>query len=194
MITNHILFFCAVVVYPPQRARHNYAYNIGTNICVSRFYFIQFELRCFIQQVHLSEGIRTVVPTPNRTWTTDPENIVIYSAPDNVHDPEIESEFFEDSFRQLLLPGLVGNPLSTSSTGLTFTFGPVEMNLTNPDILPDLPRRDQRFIRNLIFDELLGTYTCLVENEYGFDVATTIISECGKHYSYFYKTSNKNMS
>ncbi len=58
----------------------------------------------------------------------------------------------------------------------------VSSNLTNPAILPDLPWRDQEYIRDLIFDEILGSYTCMVENVYGSDMATTVISECSEYY------------
>ena len=136
---------------------------------------------CELRAVDLSDGIRTPRPTPNRTWTTDPNNLIITTG--LLGDfPEINEEFFSGGFRQLLLPGVLRGPpnFSLFSGGLEFSTH-VFSNLTDSAILPELQDRHSESIRDLIFDEILGTYTCLVENEYGSDVATTVISECSEY-------------
>ena len=180
-----MLLFCAVGISPPKEVQVGDLIKVGTDICIQRNRPTRFDLLCVIQDVDLTEGIRISLPTPTRTWSTDPQNTVIFESSINV-DPTFNPDFFEDGFRQILLPGLVGHPLSIGTQGsLLFSLG-FEQNLTNPNILPDLPRRDSEYIRDLVFDEILGTYTCLVENEYGCDTATTTISECGKHNSLLY--------
>ena len=173
--------FCTLDVFPPTEVQTGDEIRIGTDICINRNTFVRFDLLCDKQPVNLDEGIRTALPTPNRTWTTDPNNTVISSAPFG-EESDFNPEFFEDGFRPLLLPGLVGYPISLGPQGELTLSTLILKNLTNPNILPDLVRRDAEFIRNLVIDEFLGTYTCQVENEYGFDTATTTISECGKHF------------
>lgn len=154
---------------------------IGFNVCLNRANDkFQFALLCDIEPPDVDLGIRTPIPVPLRTWTTDPNNVVIYEALDG-DDPMFNPEFFVDGFRQLLMPGVLSGPpiLDIQEVRGALLFDGSAINsLANSSILPDLPRRDAEFIRDLVFDEILGSYTCLVQNEYGIDVATTVVSEC----------------
>ena len=156
--------------------------RVGSNICLDRSSGSpQFVLLCDVQPRNLTQGIRSAVPTPRRIWTTEPDDVVIYEALDG-ESPDFNPRFFMSDFRLLLMPGIIpGIPvldIAEINGGLVFNTL-VTSNLTsNLTILPDLPRRDAESIGQLVFEEILGSYTCMVENEYGADAATTIISEC----------------
>ena len=157
--------------------------RIGSNICLNRSISSpQFILYCDIRPTNLTQGIRSAIPTPRRVWsTTDPNDVTIYEALDR-EIPAFNPEFFTSGFRQLLIPGVIpGTPvldILRINGGLVINTS-VTSNLTNNrTILPNLPRRDAEFLRGLVFDEILGSYTCMVENEYGADAATTVITEC----------------
>ena len=159
------------------------AVPIGSNICLNRTLQSQrFVLLCDIEPVNLTAGIRTALPTPNRTWTTDPDNIVITSALDG-DAPELNLDFLQSENGMIFLPGLIEPAIldvSRSDGVLAFS---TEVSQFNPEILPDLVERDRDTIRELVFEEILGSYTCMVENVYGFDLATTLVTECGESYS-----------
>ena len=175
-----ILIFCAAGIFPPREVQHGEEIRVGTDICINSSMSIYFFLLCDVRSVNLTERIRTALPTPNRTWTMDdPDNMITFSTPINA-DPLLNPAFFESGLRQLLLPGLVGHPLLIAPSGELIISIVITQNLTNQTLLPDLPSRDAGFIRGLVISEILGTYTCLVENEYGCDTATTTIYECGK--------------
>ena len=106
----------------------------------------------------------------------------IYNATDGV-TPEINPEYYEDT-RILFAPGVVpGVPIFafTGQVSGGLTFNPdVTMNAT--DLAVGIPE-DQRVytsLRELVVEDIVGTYTCRVENEFGFDEATTVVSFCGK--------------
>ena len=145
--------------------------NVGTSICLNRSVDQYFHLACQFNR-----------QPANITWTAGPNNTVILKAPVQDYMAEINPDFFADGYKQLLKPGvLYPSPLRVfSSEYLAFTTH-IHNNLTNPEILPNLPQRDREFIRNLVFDEILGNYTCLIENEYGYDMATSVVSECGEY-------------
>ena len=155
--------------------------TIGEDICLDRDIMNnRFDLLCAIQDVDLDADvpIRTSLPTPNRTWTTDPNDFLIYTSPTN-EDAEIDPGFYQGN-RILFSPGLPAEdnfrPGPQGSLQLSVL---VTRNLTSA-VLPDSDRLDAPFLSMVVFDELLGTYTCRVENVYGFDEATTRVTECGK--------------
>ena len=133
---------------------------------------------------NLIEGIRSAIPTPIRVWTTDPNDLIIYEALDG-ELPEFNPGFFEGGFRQFLIPGIPSNTTVLDffgiNGGLIFNTS-ITTGLTNPAILPELERRDAEFIGELVFDEILGSYTCIVENEYGADAATTVVTDCASKF------------
>lgn len=152
--------------------------DVGTNFCLSRSLNYQFGLRCQIHFVDLNNRIRTPIPSSVRKWTTDPNNLVIYEASE--YDlPEFNPDFFSGGNRPLLLPGVLDFPIldiqQSRRLGAIWFNSHVSGNVT----LPGFPQ-DSETIRDLIFDEILGSYTCQVGNVYGSDVATTVISECSK--------------
>lgn len=77
----------------------------------------------------------------------------------------------------LFIPGVVfPPPFDTSSSSGTLLLFTEARNLSSPTLAP--PGVNQGNVRDEVFNELLGEYICSVENAYGDDSATTIISEC----------------
>ncbi len=164
--------------------------DIGDNVCINRTATPppSINLDCAIEALNLENGIRSVVPDPQRIWTfvddaVGSQTVEIYNETDGESITQANEEFYDTDFRAIFRPeALMGvdNFLLVQTGRLTMNVI-VTSNLTNPNILPgQLPQRDAAFIQELVVDELLGTYTCLVENVYGSDTATTEIRECGE--------------
>ena len=117
-------------------------------------------------------------PVPTRTWSKDSEEI--YSEKDGV-TPMFNMTFLMNN--PVFMPGAVfPAPLGVGFTTGNLRIDTTAENLTMPLLVDGVSDEN---VKDTVFENLLGTYTCNVENEYGFDQATSVISDCdGKHLLY----------
>ena len=150
--------------------------DIGTNICLNRSLDYRFTLQCRGESVYLERGIRSTAPFPTRTWTTSPNDLVISEANER-DNPEFNPDFFASGNKVLFTPGLLTFPiLEIFHRGLS-----LNTRIIGNATLPGGEYLHQDDIRRMVFDEILGNYTCQLENVYGSGAATTVISECSKY-------------
>ena len=113
------------------------------------------------------------IPTPIRTWEKD--SLILYSV-----TPEFNTTFLMTGQNVVFMMGVV-NPtvldISSQSGSGSLVFDPTASNITVPFL--DLGITETTF-RQVVFNQILGTYTCSASNVFGTDTATTIIRECGE--------------
>ena len=164
-------------------------YRIGADFCISendvqrtRLILI---LRCDIQ--HRVPGVTPLAyPIPDRTWTRN--GVEVYTAQDgrSTADAILESNFFMEGRNLILFPGVVERrfPLITSIRGaLAFsTIHPTDNLTTDPVLLLDLAERgiNSTNFRRRLFEQILGTWSCSVNNSIGRESPQSFIRECGK--------------
>lgn len=125
-----------------------------------------------ILQCPIIQECPRAVPIPVRAW--DKDGLFVYVGLAGV-EHNFREEFLEAN--PLLMPGVVfPPPLDIGSSSGSLRLSTLASNLSMPMFAP--PGVDQSNVRDEVFNELLGTYTCIVENEYGTDQAVTTISEC----------------
>lgn len=148
-------------------------YRVGANFCLERGETEEIILLCpIIQECPLA------FPRAIRGW--DKDGIFVYVGLDGI-DYMLRDEFLDAN--PLFIPGVVfPSPfdIRTGSTG-SLRLSTAASNISMPTFVP--PGAN---VRDEVFDRLLGIYTCIVENEYGDDTATTIISECGRKLPLFH--------
>ena len=143
-------------------------YDIGADFCLQRNTNTSVALRCNLLQTNHSSP----VPKPIRIWHKDGDLLS--------NGTNISQTFFRE--RKLLILGVLTPPnfiLLGSAFSVLFLNTSVD-NVTTSDLLEDdVPIE---VARDMLFDLLLGEFTCSVQNVYGMDTATTVIQECGTYY------------
>lgn len=120
------------------------------------------------------ESVNNAQPTPVRTWFKDGE--VVYSETVGF-SIDLDSEYLMQ--RPILTPGVL-NPITlTLLSAGTVIYNYLVFNITMPQALPDDFTLQQA--RQEVFEILLGTWTCIVNNTLGSTPPITYtIRECGK--------------
>ena len=161
-----------VVSNPPAAV-----YKIGTNFCLEFGSTSPARTRgtldCDIIQRNLSANIPGAFPQPERTWEKD--GVTYYSATPWA-DPVITPEFMTTN---PLLQGLMSNALTAQTSGsLVFKS---HFTLWNNSLVMFPPGTTSASAKRMIFESLLGTWTCSVNNSLGNESCSSTIRECGRY-------------
>lgn len=114
----------------------------------------------------------TPIPNPQRTWMRN--NNVVYTA--ELGAAPDASEFFMNN--TILTPGTLDpQPFTVLSGGQIFFNYQVD-NISAPGMIPDVMSIEAA--ERILFNLLLGTWTCSASNELGSDSVTYTIRECGE--------------
>ena len=154
-------------------------FKIGADFCIPRGDRRTYTISCDVNSDSTSTQ-SIAFPTPDRAWLM--EGDLLYQA--NVGEiPNIREsiDFFSSSPNRLLLfPDVVlPNVLQTTVYG-GLVFNLITDNITlSPSMLPPGVTRDN--FRDAVLDAVLGEWTCTVNNTFGVDSATSIITECGTY-------------
>ena len=113
----------------------------------------------------------TPIPNPQRTWMRN--NDVVYTA--ELGAAPDASEFIMNN--TILMPGVLDpQTFTVLSDGQIFFTYQVE-NISAPGMIPDVMSTEAA--ERILFNLLLGTWTCSASNELGSDSITYTIRECG---------------
>ena len=162
-------------------------YKIGTDFCLefngTSIARTVVDLRCDVINTRDNRptGVPQVFPEPpQQTW--DKDGLTYYSLPTAV-DPigMINSEFFMTyPLLMLGLPAMPRNPLQPSPFidgslifTSTFTFGNLTMSVLPPGVTRERAERTA-------FENLLGTWTCSLNNSLGTETCSSRVRECGE--------------
>lgn len=149
-------------------------YRIGANFCINanenRNIVLVYEIKIY--------NTPSAVPEPIRTWTKDGHTIYSQLAGDR-NTPEINKTFLMQGRNVVFMPGLIIpqplNPTRFGELGIRLS-AQGEGNITME--MPHIGLTRETFA-GVVFEEILGVYTCSVSNVYGQDTAQTTIRECG---------------
>lgn len=111
-------------------------------------------------------------PSPLRSWYKDGE--LVYSA-ESFSSPDL-SDYFDN--HPIFTIGVLEPVVLTFTSSGTFHYNIQVENVTFPALLPPCTTLDQA--RQEVFDLLLGTWTCVVENTLGRDSVTYTFREAGE--------------
>ena len=102
------------------------------------------------------------------------DGVVVYTSLNRM-EPMFDPEFLMTGNKGVL------NVVSPPPIDIRFTTGNVVLETAFMSLsTPAPPGVDQDNFRDIVFEELLGTYVCEVRNVFGAESATTVIRECGK--------------
>ena len=149
----------------------NYTCCIAENFCVDRDNDTVVMLECEIPNDPSNPP--TPQPLPLQSWFKDGE--LVYTAPlDNT--PDID-DFTMDN--PVLIPGVLVPTTFTASADGTISYSTEVMNITFLPQLPPSTTTEQA--RQMLFDLLLGNWTCVANNSLGTSSVTYTIRECGEY-------------
>ena len=151
---------------------HNYTCCIAENFCVDRDNDTVVMLECEIPNDPSNPP--TPQPLPLQSWFKDGE--LVYTAPLGTI-PDIE-DFVMD--KQVLMPGVLDPTTFTADGDGTISYSTVVMNISIPVFLP--PNTTIEQARQMLFDLLLGNWTCVANNSLGTSSVTHIVRECGEYW------------
>ena len=158
-----IVFF---IVAPVEEHGQTKRYHVGAKIFISRNSPVIISLACQIPY-----GPPLPYPNPNRTWTKD-ESIV--HTTEHGKYPNITSFL---STGTLMMPGsLDPAPLTAKKDG-SIVLSTQVSRISSPNLFKEGYSLDDA--RDDVFKFVLGTWTCGVNNSYGTDVVTTVITDYG---------------
>ena len=155
------------IVAPVEEHGQTKRYHIGAEICISRNSPSIISLTCQVPY-----GPPLPYPNPYRTWTKD-ESII--HATEHGENPNITSFL---NGRTLLMSGsLHPAPLTAKKDGSIILSTKVD-RISSPSLFKEGYSLDDA--GDDVFKFVLGTWRCSVNNSYGTDVVTTVITDCGK--------------
>ena len=120
-----------------------------------------------------------LVPTPRRTWYKD--GIVIYS--NDVDTAPDLSDFYDN--KPILTPGLLSPVTLIASFDGSLMYNTRVDNITSPSVLADLGIAASD-VEELIFNLLLGNWTCVLQNDVGMASVQYLVHENRKCRVYMY--------
>ena len=159
-------------------------YRIGTNFCLDFEGPLQrtsATIDCQIVQRSSKDNIPGAFPIPDHTW--DREGIILYSAIVQDPNPLLEMDFFMEN--PYLMPGLVDPahfPLAFLKYTGSLRFNHLFTNLSMAGMMADVypANISVRDAQRLVFNNILGTWTCTANNSLGGESCSSTIRECGK--------------
>lgn len=147
-------------------------FEIGSDFCLTRVTSPLIEriyIICDEIQGQLS------FPIPTRVWKKN--GVEMSSTVPHMNTMATFSKNFSTATNStLFIPGVIDPPpieLFSKFIVLNNVNGHY-ITLTNQSLAPGI----ESIAEGAVFDQMLGTYTCSLENEYGSDSATTVITEC----------------
>ena len=163
-----------VVSNPPAAV-----YKIGTNICLefgsNSPARTRTTLDCDIIQRNLSANIPGAFPQPERTWKKD--GVTYYSAMLG-NTPVITPEFMTKN--SLMMQGLTTPDVLEASVDGSLVFNS-QFTLKNTSLVMFPPGTTSASAKRMIFESLLGTWTCGVNNSLGNESCSSTIRKCGRY-------------
>ena len=157
-------------------------FKIGADFCIPRGDSRAYTISCFINDNSRIQS--SAFPTPDRAWLMEGDLLYRTDAYENPNIREfLELDFFtssESRDRISLAPDAISPSVlqSTEYGGLIFNL--IAENITLPvSMLP--PGVTLSNFRDAVLDAVLGEWTCVVNNTFGVDSATSIIIECGTY-------------
>ena len=146
-------------------------YKIGTNFCLK--FGTWAYIHCNIIQRNLPANKPGAFPQPERTWKKD--GVTYYSA--TVGDnPVINPEFMMTN--PLLMEGLVSYK-ALQATRMGSLILNSWFTLANNSLVMFPPGTTRGSAERMIFESLLGTWTCSVNNSLGNESCSSTVRECG---------------
>ena len=167
------IFFAFNLYADPTAWWWYYTFKIGTNFCLTFDTRAYTTLKCDIIQRNLHANIPGAFPQPERTWEKD--EVTYYSATPWAY-PVITPEFLTTN---PLLQGLMSNALTARTSGsLVFNS---QFTLGNNSLVMFPPGTTSASAKRMIFESLLGTWTCGVNNSLGNESCSSTIRKCGRY-------------
>ena len=153
-------------------------YKIGANFCLefgsTSPTRTRATLDCHIIQRNLPTNIPGAFPQPKRTWKKN--GVTYYSA--TVGDvPVITPEFMMT--HPLLQGPVTFDAFRTRNSGSLFFNS--QFTLRNTSLVMFPPGTTPASAKRMIFESLLGTWTCSANNSLGNDSCSSTIRECGRY-------------
>lgn len=147
-------------------------YKIGTNFCL-KFGRGWTYIHCNIVQKNLPANTPGTFPQPERTWKKD--EVTYYSA--TVGDnPVINPEFMMTN--PFLMEGLVRyRALEATRRGSLILY--TRFTLVNNSLVMFPSGTTRASAERMIFESLLGTWTCSANNSLGNESCSSTVRECG---------------
>ena len=116
------------------------------------------------------------IPTPRRTWYKD--GIIVYS--NDIGTAPDPSDFFANE--PILTPGVLSPITLIALLNGSLTYNTRVDNITEPQIVamhyPEI--NNSAAAEELIFNLLLGNWTCVLQNDVGMASVQYLVQECGK--------------
>ena len=132
-------------------------------------------LKCDIIRRNLPANIPGAFPQPERTWEKD--EVTYYSATPWAY-PVITPEFMTKN--SLMMQGLTTPDVLEASVDGSLVFNS-QFTLKNTSLVMFPPGTTSASAKRMIFESLLGTWTCSVNNSLGNDSCSSTIRECGRY-------------
>ena len=168
------LYADPVVSNPPAAV-----YKIGTNFCLefgsTSPARTRATLDCDIIQRNLPTNIPGAFPQPERTWEKD--GVTYYSATLE-NTPVITPEFMTKN--SLMMQGLTTPDVLEASVDGSLVFNS-QFTLKNTSLVMFPPGTTSASAKRMIFESLLGTWTCSVNNSLGNESCSSTIRKCGRY-------------
>lgn len=156
-----------IIIFLEPIERDPLTYIIGADFCLEHSNISQslVELRCDYNDIKTSV-ISPAVPLPTTSWLHN--RALVFDR------GEMESSFFTEGIRFLLIPGFVHpTPLLLTNDDSLI----INLQATNVTTLAELTEAS---IREVLYGLVVGSWTCLRNNSYGTANVTTVISHCGE--------------
>ena len=175
---SYSIFFLAFNLYAGPTGTNTYyaGYKIGTNFCLE-FGRGWTHIHCNIVQRNLPANTPGAFPQPERTWKKD--GVTYYSATVGDNNFVINPEFVMTN--PLLMEGLVRSRALTVTRwrGAGSLVLYTRLTLANNSLLMFPPGTTRASAERMIFESLLGTWTCSVNNSLGNESCSSTVRECG---------------
>lgn len=179
MVRASFNFLFCIIIDPPEENKAYYVdrkYHIGADFCVNRSSEEVIEISCDVLGEDLAKHLSIAFPSPSRKWYKN--DVLLYSVDligRSVYK-NLNQDFFDVGSNGILKFGLVEPPPLYMPQGGQLLMAFEASELAFPEYAPQ--GMNNVTMVDDVFDALIGTWRCELENVVGKWTAETIITEC----------------